>query len=117
MIGLGTITVRSETPEGSVFSRLNTAVFSDALRIDAADNLGAKYRHEIDRGEAAMNVFKKIRLELRMARRVGEFKRARKAGMSVELARARSDKLLTPDDRAYEEQLREKERQRERTRR
>ena len=58
-----------------------------------------------------MNPLKKIWLNLRMARRLGAFKRARENGMSIEEARAYSDALYPPTaaEAAYEEFLRQKE--------
>ena len=58
-----------------------------------------------------VNLLKKAWLNLRIARRLGAFGRARKNGMSVEEARAYSDGLypLTAEEAAYEEFLRQKE--------
>ena len=55
-----------------------------------------------------MNIFKRIGLTLRMARRLGAFKRAIKGGMSIEQARSYSDSLYPPTtaESAYEENLR-----------
>jgi hypothetical protein len=59
-----------------------------------------------------MNALKKLWLTLRMSRRIGAFKRAMRAGMSVEQARAYSDNLYPPtrEEAAYEESLRQKSR-------
>jgi hypothetical protein len=59
-----------------------------------------------------MNPFKKIWLTLRMARRLGAFKRAKAGGMSVDEARAYSDRLYPPtaDEAAYEAELRNRPR-------
>ena len=55
-----------------------------------------------------MNPLRKFWLMLRMSRRLGAFKRARRDGMSVEQARVYSDRLYppTPAEAAYEEKLR-----------
>jgi hypothetical protein len=57
-----------------------------------------------------MNFLKRAWLNLRMARRLGAYKRARENGMSIAEARAYSDRLYppTPDEAAYEESLRKK---------
>lgn len=54
-----------------------------------------------------MGIFKRIGLALRMARRVGAFKRAMKAGLSADEARAYSDKQYPPtvEDTVYEHEM------------
>jgi hypothetical protein len=58
-----------------------------------------------------MNLFKKVWLFLRTSRRVGAFQRAREKGISIEQARAYSDRLYppTPHEVAHEERLRREE--------
>jgi hypothetical protein len=57
-----------------------------------------------------MNPLRRLWLFLRVSRRIGAFEQALKNGMSIEQARAYSDNRYppTPDEAAYEENLRRK---------